>query len=58
MNDKITLTAIIGAVLITGMAIFMYGASGKEITAQAITGLLGFAGGGAVGYTVAKKDGE
>ena len=59
MSEKhITLTAIVGAIILSGIAIFAYGLPGKDITAQAITGLLGFAGGAGVGYVVAKKEGE
>ena len=59
--DKvITLVAIVGVISITILAMFLYNGEGREITSQAITGLLGFAGGGAVGYAIAKnkKDGE
>lgn len=43
--------AIGGVILLATAAIFAYGTQGMDITSQAITGLLGFAGG--VGTTIA-----
>jgi len=54
-NQTITLVAIAGVIVLAIASIFVYGVDGKDITNVTITGLLGFAGGGAAGYMIGKK---
>lgn len=45
-SDKTTtLTVIIGIIIITLVGMFVYGATGKDLTQAAIAGLLGFVSG-------------
>lgn len=54
--DKlIVLTTILGAIVITIVAMFIFKESAKDIPTQAITGLLGFASGGAITYYASKN---
>jgi hypothetical protein len=61
-DTLVTLIAIVGVILLSGAGIVVYGVDGKDVTMQAISGLMGFAGGagvgGAMGYTLANKEGE
>lgn len=58
-SQFITLVAIAGVILLATVGIVVYGTEGKDITNVAITGLLGFAGGGAAGYAIGmKKEGR
>lgn len=63
-DKAITLVAILGVIALAGAALAVYGTDGKDITQNAISGLLGFAGGAgagvAVGYAIksSKQEGE
>lgn len=45
-TDKtITLTVVIGILILTVASMFVYGATGKDVTLQVISGLFGFVSG-------------